>query len=324
MHFSATFTQLAVSLGHIFKCEMGDIDMRDVVLNRRILIVNLPTLENSGETTAALGKLVVASLRNMMAQTLGVDLEGDFAEIVENKPHLSPTPFPVVFDEIGYYVVPGMDKMLAMGRGLGFMFLLGFQEVAGLRARIGDTMYSLLGNANVQILMRLQEGSETRKYIEQTAGDTHVTQASSFQSNLGGDFHEAPHAEVRQVSRVNWTDLRSLIEGEAIIVFGKDRVYAKLFYAHLDPRGAMRLNRPIVLPLPEIGRLKEEHRRSSTAADALAKGRAAGRVETSSSPTLEALIAGLARTVPRSGQPPTGRQIARGIARSARRCSRPG
>ena len=298
MHFSATFTQLAVSLGHIFKCEMGDIDMRDVVLNRRILIVNLPTLENSGETTAALGKLVVASLRNMMAQTLGVDLEGDFAEIVENKPHLSPTPFPVVFDEIGYYVVPGMDKMLAMGRGLGFMFLLGFQEVAGLRARIGDTMYSLLGNANVQILMRLQEGSETRKYIEQTAGDTHVTQASSFQSNLGGDFHEAPHAEVRQVSRVNWSDLRSLIEGEAIIVFGKDRVYAKLFYAHLDPRGAMRLNRPIVLPLPEIGRLKEEHRRSSTAADALVKGRAAGRVETSSSPTLEALIAGLARTVP--------------------------
>jgi len=26
-----------------------------------------------------------------------------------------------------------MDKMLAMGRGLGFMFYLGFQEVAGLR-----------------------------------------------------------------------------------------------------------------------------------------------------------------------------------------------
>ena len=116
MHFSATFTQLAVSLGHIFKCEIGDIDMRDVVLNRRILVVNLPTLENSGETTASLGRLVVASLRNMMAQTLGADLEGDYAEIVENNPHLAPTPFPVVFDEVGYYVVPGMDKMLAMGR----------------------------------------------------------------------------------------------------------------------------------------------------------------------------------------------------------------
>ena len=44
--------------------------VRDVVLNRRILIVNLPTLENSDSTNAALGKLIVADLRNMMAQTL--------------------------------------------------------------------------------------------------------------------------------------------------------------------------------------------------------------------------------------------------------------
>ena len=63
-------------------------------LNRRILVVNLPTLENSGETTASLGRLVVSSLRNMMAQTLGADLEGDFAEIVENKPHLAPHAVP--------------------------------------------------------------------------------------------------------------------------------------------------------------------------------------------------------------------------------------
>ena len=250
MHFSATFTQLAVSLGHIFKCEIGDSDMRDVVLNRRILVVNLPTLENSGETTASLGRLVVSSLRNMMAQTLGADLEGDFAEIVENKPHLAPTPFPVVFDEVGYYVVPGMDKMLAMGRGLGFMFYLGFQEVAGLRARIGDAMYSLLGNANLQILMRLQEGSETRRYVEQTVGDTHVTQASSFQANEFGVFRENMNADVRQTSRVNWSDLRSLIEGEAIVLLGKDRVYAKLFYAEIDARGPMRMNRAVMLMPP--------------------------------------------------------------------------
>ncbi len=78
--------------------------------------------------------------------------------------------FPVVFDEVGYYAVSGMDKMLAMGRGLGFMFYLGFQELPGLKARIGECMYSLLGNANLQILMKLQEGSETRQYVERTAG----------------------------------------------------------------------------------------------------------------------------------------------------------
>ena len=301
MHFSATFTQLAVSLGHIFKCQHGDIDMRDVVLNRRILVVNLPTLENSGETTAALGRLVVASLRNMMAQTLGADLEGDYAEIVENKPHLAPTPYPVVFDEVGYYVVPGMDKMLAMGRGLGFMFYLGFQEVAGLRARIGDTMYSLLGNANLQILMRLQEGSETRKYIEQTAGDTHVTQATSFHSNMSGSFYEAPHAEVRQIARVNWTDLRALIEGEAVVVFGKERVYAKLFHADINPRGALRMNRPVVLQPPPAGEIEERQRRIERTAGLLASGKAAVPLQTPPSPTLDALIHRLGQRVSELG-----------------------
>ena len=75
-YFTATFTQLAVSLGHIFRVECGDIDMRDMVLNRRILVVNLPALENSDATLAALGKLVVASLRAMMAQLLGGSARG--------------------------------------------------------------------------------------------------------------------------------------------------------------------------------------------------------------------------------------------------------
>ena len=292
MHFSATFTQLAVSLGHIFKCEVGDIDMRDVVLNRRILVVNLPTLENSGETTASLGRLVVASLRNMMAQTLGADLEGDYAEIVENKPHLAPTPFPVVFDEVGYYVVPGMDKMLAMGRGLGFMFLLGFQEVAGLRARIGETMYSLLGNANLQILMRLQEGSETRRYVEQTAGDTTVTQVNSFRGTDYGGFREAPSADVRQTSRVNWNDLRGLIEGEAIVLFGKERVYAKLFHAEIDANGPMRMNRPLMLRPPVPGEVRTAADRVDTIQRHILSCRARAAVQTGPSPTLDALLGG--------------------------------
>ncbi len=92
-YFTATFTQLAVSLGHIFRVENGDIDMRDIVLNRRILVVNLPALENSDATLAALGKLVVASLRGMMAQLLGASLEGDYTEA--DKPGMGPSPFPV-------------------------------------------------------------------------------------------------------------------------------------------------------------------------------------------------------------------------------------
>lgn len=75
MYFTEMFTQLGVSLGHIFKVEQGDIDMRDVVLNRRILLVSLPDLENSPDTLAGLGKIVVTSLRAMMAQMLSTPRE---------------------------------------------------------------------------------------------------------------------------------------------------------------------------------------------------------------------------------------------------------
>ena len=49
--------------------------MRDVVLNRRILVVSLPALENSSDSLAGLGKIVVASLRGMMAQMLTLPAE---------------------------------------------------------------------------------------------------------------------------------------------------------------------------------------------------------------------------------------------------------
>ena len=55
-YFTPTFTQLAVSLGHIFRVESGDIDMRDIVLNRRILVVNLPGARKLGRHLGRVGQ----------------------------------------------------------------------------------------------------------------------------------------------------------------------------------------------------------------------------------------------------------------------------
>ena len=99
---------------------LGEIDMRDIALNRRILVVNLPALENSDATLAALGKLVVASLRGMMAQLLGASPEGDYDET--DKPGMGPSPYTVVLDELAYYATSGLDRMLSQGRGLNISF----------------------------------------------------------------------------------------------------------------------------------------------------------------------------------------------------------
>jgi intracellular multiplication protein IcmO len=289
-YFTATFTQLAVSLGHIFKVESGDVDVRDVVLNRRILVVNLPALENSDDTLAALGKIVVASLRGMMAQLLGARLEGDPEQIFSLKPGSGDGPFHVVFDELAYYASSGMDRQLAMGRGLNMMFWLAFQEVSGIWARLGEKTQSLLGNANLTLAMRQQDANRTKEWLEKTAGNTFVTQATTYHGGSVGQYREAQHAEVKQVSRVDWTDLQGLIEGEAIVLFGGRRIYAKLFHAKLDRSGPIRLNRPVMLAAPQPEVISAAGEVTARIVDNLVSGRTAIRDRVAESPVLTAML----------------------------------
>jgi intracellular multiplication protein IcmO len=297
-YFTATFTQLAVSLGHIFRVEASDIDMRDVVLNRRILVVNLPALENSDATLAALGKLVVASLRGMMAQLLGASLEGDYSEA--DKPGMGPSPFPVVLDELAYYATSGLDRMLAMGRGLNICFMLGFQEIAGIWARLGEKTASLLGNANLTIAMRQQDAGRTREWIEKTAGQTYITQATTYHGADDGAYREARHAEVRPVSRIDWNDLTSLIEGEAVVLFGGRRIYARVFHAAVDDIGPKRLGRTVPLRAPDGDAIREDLARLSRIASSIESGSVALAGEEEVSPGLAALVRGFARAARRS------------------------
>ena len=290
-YFTGPFTQLSVSLGHIFKVLHGDIDMRDVVLNRRILVVNLPALENSDDTLASLGKIVVASLRGMLAQLLGARLEGDSREIFALKPGMGEGPFYVVFDELAYYATNGMDRMLAMGRGLNICFWLAFQEVSGLWARLGEKTASLLGNANLTIAMRQQDAQRTRDWIEKTAGETEVTQATSFVAGEAGNYREGPSAEVRKVNRVAWSDLQRLLEGEAIVMLGGRRIYAKLFHADIPVEGSIRRNRPVLLHGPSEATTKTAKRIGEVAAR-IGNGLVpVGREAAENDPVLAAMLA---------------------------------
>jgi intracellular multiplication protein IcmO len=181
-----------------------------------------------------------------------------------------------------------MDRMLAQGRGLNMMFWLGFQEVSGIWARLGEKTQSLLGNGNLTVAMRQQDANRTRQWIEDTAGKTYVTQATSYEGGGTGEYAESRSAAVQEVARVDWRDLQSLIEGEAIILFGGRRIHAKLFHADIDARGPMRLNRPAVLAPPDAEALKASTGTVTSALEALERGLGTARTEKSA--TLAAML----------------------------------
>lgn len=120
MQLTRLFGDMSFTYGYLFQTSLGEVDMYDVVINRRILVVLLPALERAPDSLKMLGKLIVGAIKQMMAGCLGNRLEGSVREIVDARPTNAAVPFYVVLDEYGYYAVLGFAVAPAQARSLGF------------------------------------------------------------------------------------------------------------------------------------------------------------------------------------------------------------
>ena len=150
--------------------------------------------------------------------------------------------------------------------------------------------------------MRQQESGRTREWLDKTAGQTYVTQATSYQGAPDGAYRETRHAEIRPVSRIDWNDLTSLEPGEAIVLFGGRRIYARVFHAKIDDAGWKRLGRTIMLPLPDRGQVQKRLDRADAMAGLIERGALTIGQEEEVSPALGALIERLQRAQHKQGR----------------------
>ena len=193
-NFTATFTQLAVSLGHIFRVDCGDIDMRDIVLNRRILVVNLPALENSDATLAALGKLVVASLRGMMAQLLGVSLDGDYEGEKAGHGFLRlsrscSTNWPIMPRAVSI----ACSRKGAASTSPSYSASRSYRVFGATTWRKDLRRCSATPTSRSRCASR-NPGARAER-LDKAAGQTYATQVMSYQGDTDGAYREARHAE---------------------------------------------------------------------------------------------------------------------------------
>ncbi len=254
MQFTRALQSLGDDYGYIFDTQAADIDMVDVVLNRRVLIVLIPALEKSGDETANLGKIIAATIKGMMGSTLGATLEGDSSTVIENKPTHSATPFMTVFDEVGYYTAQGMAVMAAQARSLGFCLIFAAQDLQAMEKRVKEEARSITANCNIKIFGKLQDPTQTREFFENHIGSDYVAKVSGLQ--LSGGMSSGSYADNKQVSidtgtRADYDDLKDMKEGEAIISFAMDVLDANIFYSNPGMAKAMRVTRYLALPPPD-------------------------------------------------------------------------
>jgi intracellular multiplication protein IcmO len=253
MQLTRVFGSLADTYGHILRTNLAEVDLKDVVLNRRILVVLLPAFEKSPDELSNLGKVIIASLKAMLAAGLGEEVEGDYRDIIERKPTNAPTPYLCVLDEYGYYAVPGFAVVPAQARSLGFSIVFAGQDLPAFQKASKEEAASIGANCNIKLCMKLEDPLETWDFFSKSAGEAWVTKVDAFQTrpeSVLNNYADTRSASSEKRARIDLLDLKEQREGEAHILFKSNIIRARLFYANPVPVQRMRLNQFLKVGLP--------------------------------------------------------------------------
>lgn len=272
MQLTRVFGSLADTYGHIIRTNLAEVDFKDVVLNRRILVVLLPALEKSPDELANLGKVIIASLKAMMAAGLGDAVEGEYRDLIKRKPTNSPTPFVAIMDEYGYYAVKGFAVVPAQARSLGFCAIFAGQDLPAFQKASKEEAASIGANTNIKICMKLEDPTETWEFFSKSAGEAYVTKVDAFQTRPESVFNtymDTRSSSAEKRSRIDLMDLKEQREGEAHIFFKSRIIRAKMFFADPKPVAYMRLNQYLKVESPLEELLFEMERRKESFAQVI-------------------------------------------------------
>lgn len=275
MQLTRIFNDLTFNYGHIFKTKVGDVDFFDVVINRRLLVVLLPALERAPDSMRMLGKMIVGSIKQMMAGCLGNRVEGVVREIIDSRPTNASFPFYTILDEYGYYAVIGFAVAPAQARSLGFSVIFAAQDFSSLKKSSAEEADATWENTNIRAVGRITSGqrSETWERIQGASGEGEEARMAGFERRPGGVnevFRQQDNISIERRARLDYDDLAMQENGEFTFLIGKKerngqtggvRVIRGMgFYTAGQAPKEMRINDLIPVEAPEPSDLPQNRK----------------------------------------------------------------
>lgn len=257
MQWVRTLGMMADVYGHIFHSGDSEVDLIDVIKNRRTLLVLLPVLDKSSFAVEALGRLVVGMVRHMAAAALGTTVGGGYDELAA-MPIKSERPFLCVFDEASHYLTEGMDTLVSQSRSLNIGTVFGTQDLQMmLRAnpRIANTIFA---NCGTKIIMRseLLSNDPLLEFLEayNVSGKQPSRDGSALSAGIGCLWG-------KRLTPLQET-LGQLEPGEFLLVHGGHAAFCRGPYIRFDPGGPLALKRyhEVANAAAEIAQLLDPHR----------------------------------------------------------------
>ncbi len=220
--------------GFIFSDKYSEIDMTDVTLRNRILVMLIPSLEKSAAEAENLGKLAIACLRVMMSKNLGAEVEGNHEDLLGSKATNSPCPYIVALDELAYYFSDGIAVMFAQARSLGTAMIAAAQDLEKLTegARSAEAG-AMIANTVTKFFMRIDDTGKTAEMVQKVVGKANVAVRRSYRfSDLG--YSRRSDVEVIDSDRVPTSTLQAFGQGEGIVNALGKTTFMKWFYMGKD------------------------------------------------------------------------------------------
>lgn len=229
-YFGLSLASLTDTYGNIYNTELGEVDMHDVIMSRRICVVLLPALAKSPQELENLGKISLSALKNACAVGLGDGrIEGTVEDILEALPVDSKTVFFSITDEYESIPTPGYADIFTQARSLGIGGVCATQSYGGMKGADEKGSQKIVENTKIKMISTVESGEGTWDFVEKMSGGEqkvlqsdgyHIPQATGRQEqNVQFSYRDQGHAKVASMKRVKLRDLQEQIEGEFHMFF---------------------------------------------------------------------------------------------------------
>lgn len=248
-YFNQSMNSLSDSYGHIYDSQYGEVNMKDVVMSRRICVTLLPSLSKAIQERENLGKISLSAVVTACAVGLGEGkIEGTVEDVVDALPTDCKTVFLVITDEYEAIPTPGFGELLTQGRGLGVANLVASQSIDGMREGPDKKgAQQILENTKIKMISTVTSGEATWDMVQKmSGGETKVLQSDGYHQTSKGndgerriDYRDQGQAKLAGMQRVKIRDLQEQIEGEFHLFFMGRIMRGESFYTDV-PMGPKR------------------------------------------------------------------------------------
>ncbi len=259
--FSRMLSMFNDMYGHVFALDAGDIDLKDVIHNDRILMVLIPALELSSSEASTLGRLYVSQIAMILSQDLGEKIEGKAEDILVVRKYKDRFPFLWIMDEIGAVYTEKVGELATQVRSLGICLLLAGQEAQRLKSAAGDKVWTLIANMGTRITGKIMDPKDTLEILQLMAGKEVVSEVSGMVRQagmLGSSWEDSDSLNLREHNKVSVEEVQKLQEGENITLFKGEVIRgSSLYIADVDKlsKEAIRINRFVEVSPPSLDEL---------------------------------------------------------------------